>query len=77
MPSDRFMFEGFLPAKQHARLTVLKSLQRERRTMIFYEAPHRVRDSLADISAAMGGDRLVVLAREITKLFETVKRLPA
>jgi 16S rRNA (cytidine1402-2'-O)-methyltransferase len=77
LPSDRFMFEGFLPAKQHARLTVLKSLQRERRTMIFYEAPHRVRDSLADISAAMGGDRLVVLAREITKLFETVKRLPA
>ena len=77
LPSDRFMFEGFLPAKQHARLAVLKSLQRERRTIIFYEAPHRIKDSLADISAAMGGDRLVVLAREITKLYETVKRLPA
>lgn len=76
LPSDRFMFEGFLPAKQHARLAVLKSLQRERRTMIFYEAPHRIKDSLADITAAMGGDRLVVLAREITKLYETVKRLP-
>jgi 16S rRNA (cytidine1402-2'-O)-methyltransferase len=77
LPSDRFMFEGFLPAKQHARLGVLTALQRERRTMIFYEAPHRVRDSIADISAAMGAERVVVLAREITKLFETVKRLPA
>tara|TARA_R110001592_G_scaffold28990_2_gene105527 strand:- start:24 stop:866 length:843 start_codon:yes stop_codon:yes gene_type:complete len=77
LPSDRFMFEGFLPAKQHARLGVLMALQRERRTMIFYEAPHRVRDSIADISAAMGAERVVVLAREITKLFETVKRLPA
>jgi 16S rRNA (cytidine1402-2'-O)-methyltransferase len=77
LPSDRFMFEGFLPAKQHARLGVLMALQRERRTMIFYEGPHRVRDSIADISTAMGAERVVVLAREITKLFETVKRLPA
>lgn len=77
LPSNRFMFEGFLPAKQHARLAVLKSLQREQRTMIFYEAPHRIRESLADISTVMGGVRTVVMAREITKLYETVKRLPA
>ncbi|MEX1668460.1 16S rRNA (cytidine(1402)-2'-O)-methyltransferase [Zhongshania guokunii] len=77
LPSDRFMFEGFLPAKQHARQATLKALVRERRTMIFYEAPHRLRDSLADVLTVMGPDRTVVLAREITKLFETVKRLPA
>ncbi|GAA4105319.1 16S rRNA (cytidine(1402)-2'-O)-methyltransferase [Zhongshania borealis] len=77
LPSDRFMFEGFLPAKQHARQGVFKALLRERRTMIFYEAPHRLKDSVADVLAVMGPDRTVVLAREITKLFETVKRLPA
>ncbi|MDF1693003.1 MAG: 16S rRNA (cytidine(1402)-2'-O)-methyltransferase [Zhongshania sp.] len=77
LPSDRFMFEGFLPAKQHARQATLTALVRERRTMIFYEAPHRLRDSLADVLTVMGPERTVVLAREITKLFETVKRLPA
>jgi 16S rRNA (cytidine1402-2'-O)-methyltransferase len=77
LPSDRFIFEGFLPAKQHARQAVFKALLRERRTMIFYEAPHRLKDSVADVLAVMGPERVVVLAREITKLFETVKRLPA
>lgn len=77
LPSDRFIFEGFLPAKQHARFEAFKALQRERRTMIFYEAPHRIKDSLQDVVAAMGPERVVVLAREITKLYETVKRLPA
>jgi 16S rRNA (cytidine1402-2'-O)-methyltransferase len=77
LPSDRFIFEGFLPAKQHARFEAFKALQRERRTMIFYEAPHRIKDSLQDVVAAMGPERVVVLAREITKLYETVRRLPA
>lgn len=76
LPSDRFLFEGFLPAKQHARQTQLKDLQREARTLIFYEAPHRVLASLEDMRDLFGASRRVTLARELTKLFETVRRLP-
>jgi len=77
LPSDRFIFECFLPAKERARQGVFKALLRERRTMIFYEAPHRIKDCVADVLAVMGPERVIVLAREITKMFETVKRLPA
>jgi 16S rRNA (cytidine1402-2'-O)-methyltransferase len=73
LPSDRFAFEGFLPAKQTARCALLQSLAKETRTLIFYEAPHRVLDSLQDIAQVFGADREVVVAREITKTFETIR----
>ncbi|WP_028116214.1 16S rRNA (cytidine(1402)-2'-O)-methyltransferase [Ferrimonas senticii] len=76
LPSDRFTFEGFLPAKAKARTDVLQALLQEPRTMIFYESPRRVLDSLASIVEVMGPEREVVLAREITKSFETIKGLP-
>lgn len=71
LPTDRFSFEGFLPARRSARQQVLKDLLHETRTMVFYESPHRILDSLADLDAVMG-DRPMVLARELTKKFETV-----
>lgn len=77
LPSDRFTFEGFMPAKEQARLRELEGLKAESRTLIFYEAPHRLLDSLRDIAECFGQDRTVVLARELTKLYETVVRLPA
>lgn len=76
LPSDRFIFEGFLPAKSQARKTLLKSLLLEQRTLIFYEAPHRLLECLEDIAESMGADRRVVLAREISKLYETIVRKP-
>jgi len=72
IPSDRFCFEGFLPAKGSARRERLAALARETRTLVFYESSHRIEESLADMVAAFGGDREAVLARELTKLFETV-----
>ncbi len=72
LPSDRFSFEGFLPAKSSARRERLQSLAAEVRTMVFYESSHRISESLADMRAAFGGERTAVLARELTKLFETV-----
>ncbi len=77
LPSDRFTFEGFMPAKEQARRKQLDALKAEPRTMIFYEAPHRLLDCVQDIARCFGGDRVVVLARELTKLYETVARLPA
>lgn len=74
LPSDRFVFEGFLNAKQAARLKQLQALADETRTMIFYEAPHRILACLQDVVSAFGDDRLVVMARELTKTFETIKR---
>lgn len=71
--SDRFCFEGFLPAKSKARQDKLKNLQKEDRTLIFYESTHRILDSLADLQTVFGDDRYVVLAREITKTWETIK----
>ncbi|QOW21566.1 16S rRNA (cytidine(1402)-2'-O)-methyltransferase [Novilysobacter avium] len=70
--SDRFAFEGFLPAKSGARRERLARLASEPRTLVFYESAHRIEESLADMAAAFGPDRRVVLARELTKLFETV-----
>lgn len=73
LPSDRFAFEGFLPARATARRAHLTTLQHETRTLIFYEAPHRLQDSLSDMCAVFGAERQAVLARELTKIFETVR----
>jgi 16S rRNA (cytidine1402-2'-O)-methyltransferase len=71
LPSDRFAFEGFLPSKAAQRRERLASLLAETRTLIFYEAPHRLAAVLSDIGE-MAGDRRVVIARELTKQFETL-----
>jgi 16S rRNA (cytidine1402-2'-O)-methyltransferase len=76
LPTDRFVFEGFLSAKMQARQQRLRELQREPRTLIFYEAPHRLFEMLADCADIFGGERIGVLAREITKLHETIHRAP-
>ncbi|MBK3881796.1 MULTISPECIES: 16S rRNA (cytidine(1402)-2'-O)-methyltransferase [Stutzerimonas stutzeri subgroup] len=76
LPSDRFIFEGFLPAKAAARRARLEALKEEPRTLIFYEAPHRILESLGDFQEVFGGDRMAVLGRELTKTFETLKGLP-
>lgn len=76
LPSDRFIFEGFLPAKQGARRARLELLREESRTLIFYEAPHRILESLGDLETVFGPQRPAVLARELTKTFETLKGLP-
>jgi 16S rRNA (cytidine1402-2'-O)-methyltransferase len=73
LPSDRFVFEGFLPSKSSARKKRLEDMATESRTLIFYEAPHRILDTLADMVDVFGADRYVVLARELTKTFETIK----
>lgn len=72
LPSDRFVFEGFLPAKAAARRAHLETLRAETRSLIFYESSHRIVEALADFLAVFGGVRRAVLARELTKLFETV-----
>lgn len=76
LPSDRFIFEGFLPAKAAARRARLEALKEEPRTLIFYEAPHRILESLRDFENVFGGERMAVLGRELTKTFETLKGLP-
>ncbi|MDE2407702.1 MAG: 16S rRNA (cytidine(1402)-2'-O)-methyltransferase [Xanthomonadaceae bacterium] len=72
LPSDRFVFEGFLPAKPKARRDHLAALVAEPRTLIFYESAHRIEETLNDAVAVFGSERKAVLARELTKLFETV-----
>lgn len=72
IPSDRFVFEGFLPARTSARRERLARLAAETRTLIFYESAHRIEESLADLASAFGASRRAVIARELTKLFETV-----
>ena len=72
LPSDRFVFEGFLPAKAAARRERLARLAAEPRTLVFYESAHRIGEALDDLAEAFGGERPAVLARELTKLFETV-----
>ena len=72
IPSDRFCFEGFLPAKSSARRERLAALARESRTLVFYESSHRIEESLTDIAAVFGAEREAVLGRELTKLFETL-----
>lgn len=73
LPSDRFVFEGFLPAKQGARRKALERLRWEQRTLVFFEAPHRIVDSITDMLEVFGADRSLAFARELTKKFETVR----
>ena len=74
LPTDRFVFEGFLPAKGAARTARLRELAAEPRTLVFYEAPHRVLATLQDMAEVFGAGREAVLARELTKIHETVLR---
>lgn len=76
LPSDRFTFEGFLPARAGARARALEQLAGEARTMVFYEAPHRVADTLEAMAEAFGSEREAVIARELTKAFETFHMAP-
>lgn len=76
LPTDRFVFEGFLPAKSEARRNRLSALLHEARTLIFYEAPHRLLATLEDMATVYGGDRMAVVAREMTKLYESVMTSP-
>lgn len=72
LPTDKFTFEGFLPAKNEARNNRLQQLMHEQRTMIFYEAPHRLLASLESMVSVFGGERLGVVARELTKVYESI-----
>jgi 16S rRNA (cytidine1402-2'-O)-methyltransferase len=74
LPAERFAFEGFLPAKPAARRKALQSLAAEARTLIFYEAPHRLLETLADLEAVLGAARDASVGRELTKRFETIYR---
>lgn len=74
LPTGRFIFEGFLPRKGSGRTARLATLATERRTMILYEAPHRLARTLVDLAEALGGDRRVAVARELTKLHEEIFR---
>ncbi|MGB6353363.1 MAG: 16S rRNA (cytidine(1402)-2'-O)-methyltransferase [Steroidobacteraceae bacterium] len=76
LPTDRFCFEGFLPARGAARRKRLQSLASEPRTLVLYEAPHRVRETLEECAAVFGAERNATVAREITKLHETTYRGP-
>src|ERR1700754_4224334 len=71
LPTDRFVFEGFLPAKTAARSERLEQLSREERTLIFYEAPHRLAEVLGDMTRIFGAERNASISRELTKRFET------
>ena len=75
LPSDRFSFEGFLSSKSSQRIGQLEKLKDETQTLIFYEAPHRILDCVKDMVAIFGEDRPVGFAREITKTFETIKKM--
>ena len=74
LPAGQFVFEGFLPAKPTTRQKRLSELVSETRTLVFYEAPHRILDCLIDMSRIFGEERVVVLVKELTKVFETVYR---
>ena len=74
LPTDRFAFEGFLPARRSARLKALAQLRQEPRTVVFFESSHRIADSLADLRDSFGGERPAAVCRELTKQFETVLR---
>ncbi|WP_286234543.1 16S rRNA (cytidine(1402)-2'-O)-methyltransferase [Thalassotalea sediminis] len=72
LPTDRFAFEGFLPSKSGARQATLQNVANETRTMVFYDAPRRAIDTVADIVTVLGEERYIVIARELTKTFETI-----
>ncbi|MGH8281498.1 MAG: 16S rRNA (cytidine(1402)-2'-O)-methyltransferase, partial [Gammaproteobacteria bacterium] len=72
LPTDRFVFEGFLPQKTAARQTRLATLASETRTLVFYESVHRLQESLADMARIFGAERQAVIARELTKLHESI-----
>jgi len=74
LPTDRFCFEGFLPRKAGDRRRSLSALEREPRTMVFFESPNRLAEALADVASVLGADRRVAVVRELTKMFEEVKR---
>jgi 16S rRNA (cytidine1402-2'-O)-methyltransferase len=76
LPSDRFSFEGFLPAKSKGRKDKFMEIAKAERTCIFYESPHRITESLQDMLDVLGPEREVVLARELTKTFETIQDMP-
>ncbi len=75
LPTDKFVFEGFLPAKQGQRQKALERLKQEERTLVFFESPHRLHDTLADLEQIVG-DRQIVIGRELTKMFEELRRGP-
>src|SRR5450631_1787452 len=77
LPTDSFRFSGFLPAKRGQRRDVLESVKSSPRTQVFYETPHRVREALEDIVELLGAERHVVIAREVTKIYEEFLRGPA
>lgn len=77
LPSDRFVFEGFLPSKSGARRQRLEALSSETRSLIFYESSHRIADTIDDVIAVLGPSREACIAREITKLHEESRRAPA
>lgn len=70
--APHFLFYGFLPAKASARKRELESLKSQPHTLVFYEAPHRILECVADLAAVLGGDRQITIARELTKMFETL-----
>jgi 16S rRNA (cytidine1402-2'-O)-methyltransferase len=74
LPTERFLFEGFLPAKASSRQSVLHELAQQRRTVVLYEAPHRLLDLLVELADAFGPDRRVAVCKELTKRFERVIR---
>jgi 16S rRNA (cytidine1402-2'-O)-methyltransferase len=74
LPSDRFVFEGFLPRTPANRRSRLRELAAEPRTLVFFEAPHRVAGALADLAATFGADRPAALCRELTKTYEQIRR---
>lgn len=76
LPTDQFVYHGFLPAKRAARLAALQALQSETASLVFFESRHRIADSLKDMSEVFGAERLATVARELTKAFETIRRAP-
>ncbi|UNU73689.1 16S rRNA (cytidine(1402)-2'-O)-methyltransferase [Moraxella nasovis] len=76
LPSDKFSFMGFLPAKSHARQKLLEDYKNRTETLIFYEAPHRISECVTDMAIIFGDEREATLCRELTKTFETIKKLP-
>src|SRR2546429_7185026 len=74
LPTDSFRFSGFLPAKRGERRAVLEAIRTSPRTQVFYEAPHRVKETIEDVVEVLGGDRHIVIAREVTKIHEEFLR---